>query len=156
MRARGCSKVECAGKPADCGDVRCSNECPGYNFDGACDDGDLESAVSGICDFGSDCADCGPRRGQAPRPEPQGGACAFHSGCDGADLTDLGDARAWCAEIAPGVSRCVPDCTSEGETCPEGSACFVLSGVDQDGDGEPDPIEQGDLKASACFPLACE
>lgn len=156
-RARGCGEVTCPdGRPAECQDVSCANSCPGFNFDGVCDDGDLESAASGVCAYGADCADCGPRTDSAPRRQQQGGACAFHSGCTGANLADIADAAAWCAEIAPGVTRCVPDCTSEGETCPEGSACFVLSGVDQDGDGEPDPIEQGELVAAACFPLACE
>jgi hypothetical protein len=156
-RARSCGEVVCADqRPAVCEDVSCTNTCPGFNFDGACDDGDLKSAASGVCDYGTDCADCGPRDEPAPRVQAQGGPCAFHSGCDGSNVADIADAAAWCAQVADGVTRCVPDCTSDGETCPDGSACFVLSGVDQDGDGEPDPIEQGDLVAAACFPLACE
>jgi hypothetical protein len=157
LRARSCGEVLCPNQRlADCQDVHCTNNCPGFNFDGVCDDGDLESAASGVCEYGSDCADCGARTEPAPRSEPQGGACAFHSGCEGANSAEIAEAEAWCGEIAAGVTRCIPDCTSEGETCPEGSGCFVLSGVDQDGDGEPDPIEQDDLAAAACFPLACE
>jgi hypothetical protein len=156
-RGLGCSEISCPNQqPPLCDGVQCRNACPGYNFDGVCDDGEPKSAASGVCTYGTDCADCGLRRGDAPRPQPQGGPCAFHSGCTGADLADIAGASAWCIEIAPGVSRCAPDCTSEGETCPEGSSCFVLSGVDQDGDGEPDPIKQKDLVASACFPAACE
>jgi hypothetical protein len=136
--------------------VQCRNSCPGYNFDGVCDDGDLKSAASGVCPFGSDCADCGPRRGAAPSAAAQGDACAFHSNCKGASPEDPGAAHAWCIEIADGVSRCAPDCTDEGEICPEGSQCFELAGPDRDGDGEPDPIEVEERRASACFPLACE
>lgn len=38
----------------------CSNTC-GYAFDGECDDGGPDSLYS-LCEFGSDCADCGPRQ----------------------------------------------------------------------------------------------
>jgi hypothetical protein len=155
--ARACDDLSCPnGDAPACDDVQCRNACPGYNFDGVCDDGDLKSAVSGVCLFGTDCADCGPRRGSSPRLQPQGGVCAFHSGCAGANVDDIADARAWCIEVQPGISRCAPDCSSPGETCPAGSACFQLSGVDQDGDGAADPIQQGQLLASACFPNACQ
>jgi hypothetical protein len=153
--ATGCKELSCPEqKSPKCDDVQCRNSCPGFNFDGICDDGDLESAAFGACAFGSDCADCGPRRGQAPKPAAQGAACAFHSGCAGAKPDDVADAQAWCIQMAPGLSRCAPDCSSPDEVCPEGSSCFTLSGVDQDGDGESDPIVQHGLTASACFPTA--
>lgn len=155
--AAGCKDVACPpGKGPNCDQVQCRNSCAGYNFDGVCDDGDLESAASGVCPYGTDCADCGPRQGAAPKPAAQGSACAFHSNCAGANAADLADASSWCIEIADGISRCAPDCSDEGEICPEGSACFELSGVDQDGDGEPDPWVDGDRRASACFPVACQ
>lgn len=154
--AASCKDVTCpSGKPPNCDQVQCRNSCPGYNFDGVCDDGDLESASSGVCLYGTDCADCGPRRGATPKPVPQGGACAFHSNCDGANTADLAEASSWCIEIADDISRCAPDCSDDGEICPEGSACFELSGIDQDGDGQPDPWVDGDRRASACFPISC-
>jgi hypothetical protein len=158
-RALGCRNVACPGdKPPACDTLSCRNSCAGYNFDGICDDGDLASAATGVCAYGSDCADCGPRSGESPAPQPQGGECAFHSGCDGANPTNIAQADAWCIEIDPalGVSRCAPDCSDPEETCPAGSSCFVLSGVDQDGDGQDDPIEQDGRVASACFPTHCQ
>lgn len=157
--AAGCKDVSCPrdGAPP-CDQVQCRNSCPRYNFDGVCDDGDLSSAASGVCSFGTDCADCGPRKGQAPKAAVQGGPCAFHSNCAGAVPDDLGDTSSWCIEIdaALGISRCAPDCSDPGEICPSGSACFELSGVDQDGDGLVDPLRSGDRRASACFPIACQ
>src|SRR5690554_5642038 len=41
----------------------CTNTCA-YAFDGVCDDGGPGSAYS-VCDYGSDCADCGPRYGSS-------------------------------------------------------------------------------------------
>lgn len=151
--ALGCKELTCPdGAHPDCEQVLCRNSCSGYNFDGTCDDGDLASAASGACAYGSDCADCGPRESPAPKPAPQGAACAFHSGCAGAHPDDLAVADAWCIEIAPGITRCAPDCTDPSEVCPEGSSCYTLLGADQDNDGEPDPIVQGEYTASACFP----
>jgi hypothetical protein len=155
QNALGCRELSCPDQRApDCDGVLCRNGCANYNFDGICDDGDLASAQSGVCSFGTDCADCGPRDAPAPKPAHQGAPCAFHGNCAGANPDELKDAEAWCIEIAPGVSRCAPDCTSPGEVCPAGSSCYTLSGVDQDGDGDLDPLVDGDLNASACFPTA--
>lgn len=157
-RALGCRSVQCPGQRApDCDALTCRNACAGYNFDGVCDDGDLASAASGVCSYGSDCADCGPRRGVPPEPQPHGGPCAFHSGCIGASPANIAQADSWCIDIdaARGISRCAPDCSDADETCPEGSLCFRLSGVDQDGDGEPDELVQDGRVASACFPTEC-
>lgn len=156
VQGQGCSDLACPEQThAVCGNVQCRNNCVGFNFDGVCDDGDLASAASGACAFGTDCADCGPRHGPTPKLAAQGEPCAFHTGCAGNDVTDLAHAAAWCVEIQPGVSRCAPDCSSEDEICPEGSLCFTLSGFDQDGDDEPDPITHGQRTASACFPVMC-
>jgi hypothetical protein len=158
-RALGCKNLACPDKrPADCDALVCRNACAGYNFDGVCDDGDLASAASGVCAYGSDCADCGPRSGSEPTPQPNGGACAFHSGCIGANPGNIAQAESWCIDIDParGVSRCAPDCSDPDETCPEGSRCFVLMGVDQDGDGQPEPLAQEGRVASACFPSQCK
>ena len=153
--AQGCRELACPDQRApECAGVLCRNSCESFNFDGICDDGDLASAASGACSFGGDCADCGPRQAPAPKPAAQGAPCAFHSNCAGARTDDLTAAQAWCVETAPGVSRCAPDCTRPEEICPAGSSCYTLSGPDQDGDGQPDPIVQGDLTASACFPSA--
>jgi hypothetical protein len=155
--AAGCRDVACPQQQRpQCDQVQCRNSCAGYNFDGVCDDGDLKSAASGVCLFGTDCADCGPRQGPTPKPVVQGSACAFHSNCAGANPDDIAEAESWCIEIADDISRCAPDCSDEGEICPEGSACFELSGPDQDGDGKPDPLIVHDRHASACFPVACE
>jgi hypothetical protein len=155
--AAGCKDAACpAQKRPQCDQVQCRNSCAKYNFDGVCDDGDLKSAASGVCAYGTDCADCGPRHGATPKPVAQGSACAFHSNCDGANPDDPAEALSWCIEIDGGISRCAPDCSDEEEICPEGSACFELSGVDQDGDGTPDPIVVAGRHASACFPIACQ
>lgn len=155
-QAASCAMVTCPGQTRPrCDQIQCRNSCPSYNFDGVCDDGDLLSAASGVCSFGTDCADCGPRKGGTPKRVAQGEACAFHSNCEGARPEDPEQAQSWCIEIAEGISRCAPDCSNEGEICPEGSACFELSGVDQDGDGTPDPLPAGERRASACFPVAC-
>jgi hypothetical protein len=155
--AAGCRAVACPqDKPPACEGVQCRNSCPRFNFDGVCDDGDLLSASSGVCAFGTDCGDCGPRRGAAPKPSAQGSACAFHSNCAGSNPESLAEAASWCITIEEGISRCAPDCSDEGEICPEGSACFELAGADQDGDGEPDPVVAGERRASACFPVACQ
>lgn len=151
--SRGCNELTCPDqKQPDCQNLQCRNSCPGFNFDGVCDDGELKSAAFGVCAYGTDCADCGPRRNPVPKPGAIGEACAFHSGCAGANVDDIADALAWCIEVAPGISRCAPDCSSPDRVCPEGSSCFTLSGIDQDGDGQPDPIQRDGRVASACFP----
>ena len=159
MRAASCRALTCPqGTPPNCGALACRNACAGYNFDGICDDGDLRSAASGICAYGSDCADCGPRSGESIEPQPQGAACAFHSGCIGANPGNIAQADAWCIDVdaTRGISRCAPDCSDPEKTCPAGSACFVLLGVDQDGDGEAEPLVQDGRTASACFPAQCQ
>jgi hypothetical protein len=46
-------------RPTELGFV-CNNQCR-YKFDVECDDGGLGSSYA-VCDRGTDCSDCGPRR----------------------------------------------------------------------------------------------
>lgn len=159
VEGQACADVACpAGKAPACDDVQCRNTCSGYNFDGICDDGDLKTAQYGVCPYGTDCADCGPRRGPSPKPAEQGEPCAFHSGCAGSNVDDIAAAKAWCVsiDVAQGIARCAPDCSLPEKICPEGSACYTLTGIDRDGDGKEDPIAQGSLTAAACFPVMCK
>ena len=168
-RGQGCSTdLKCpGGARPDCDGVLCENTCSvggqSYAFDGYCDDGDFDSAFSGSCEYGTDCADCGPRTGSAPMPQVLGGACAFDSGCLGyrgrADgFADLSLTDAWCVALDPDGEeppRCLPDC-SRGQACPTGSVCLELL-TDEDDDGVyTDPIIQDDLTAAACLPMTCE
>jgi hypothetical protein len=58
-----------APSPTPSGSRMCANTCP-YASDGACDDGG-PGALSGICAYGTDCEDCGPRElAAAPRTTP--------------------------------------------------------------------------------------
>ena len=56
----------------------CTNECS-YPNDQMCDDGGANSSYS-ICDFGTDCADCGPRT-SADGDFPEGIDLGFFSAC---------------------------------------------------------------------------
>jgi hypothetical protein len=158
VRDQGCANVICpdTNEPADCTGVVCKNTCggnssPEWSGDGVCDDGELLSATYADCAWGTDCTDCGPRRGKPPEPEPQGGVCAFNTGCAGYQQ-DLKTNAAWCVsldDVAKGLSRCVPDC-SRGRTCPSGYECVaVLDDMDE-------RIEQDDLVGQACIPLVCD
>ncbi|MEZ4937796.1 MAG: hypothetical protein R2799_09415 [Crocinitomicaceae bacterium] len=44
---------------ASCDTTKCENSCT-YAYDGVCDDGGSGSVYS-VCDFGTDCSDCGAR-----------------------------------------------------------------------------------------------
>lgn len=48
---------------------QCTNTCT-YANDGDCDDGGPGADYS-LCDYGTDCGDCGSRYGEAPAPEPE-------------------------------------------------------------------------------------
>jgi hypothetical protein len=139
--------------------VVCRNECGQtsneWSGDGVCDDGDLLSATFADCAWGTDCTDCGPRRGTAPQPASQGGQCAFNTGCAGY-TRDLTTNEAWCmslSDLAEGLARCVPDC-SRSEACPSGYECVTVTIKDED--GKEQPITQGDLTGRACLPRVCE
>jgi hypothetical protein len=59
----------CNGDTGECesGTLTCNNACR-FAGDGECDDGGPMCAFR-LCDFGSDCGDCGDRSGQEPLPE---------------------------------------------------------------------------------------
>ncbi len=158
VRDQTCAQVICPDtqQPASCDGMVCKNTCgpqgsPGeFAGDGFCDDGDLYSADYAACPWGSDCVDCGPRMGKAPEPQPNGGVCAFHSGCLGYDR-DLTKNKAWCLrldDVQQGLVRCMPDCTRTGE-CPTGYECFEVE------DDAGKPIVQNSLTGKACLPLLC-
>lgn len=158
-RDQTCSDVICpdTNAPASCEDLTCRNTCgptgsPGkWVGDGECDDGDPFSSNTASCTWGTDCIDCGPRKGAAPAPTPIGGACGYHSSCRGhSDTVALN--KAWCmrlSDVQAGLARCMPDCSGD-KTCPDGYAC---STVNNDDTGEP--IEMDGIQAQACIPLMC-
>ena len=59
----------------DDGDVICTNECE-YAHDGDCDDGG-PGADYNLCEYGTDCADCGPRPVDGEEGGNSGGAAAL-------------------------------------------------------------------------------
>ncbi|MDB4990723.1 MAG: hypothetical protein JWN04_5901 [Myxococcaceae bacterium] len=149
-----CSDQKCAGMSApNCAGVVCTNTCANHKFnnDGLCDDGDLSNASSAVCDWGTDCGDCGPRKGSAPPFSVQlGDPCVDPVQCGG-DVDDVTMATGWC--LLPGSaepSRCLPDC-SLGKKCPAGFTCHDLELTDS-GDPVKDPAGR---RASACFPTQC-
>ena len=161
-RDKPCQAHSCVGGPPgavpNCAGVVCDDSCPGfpeYVKDGVCDDGDLSNAISAVCRWGTDCGDCGPRRGAAP-PFDLGLAdlCVDPIQCGG-DTTDVRLASGWCVRIdlAVTVLRCVPDCSTSGD-CPAGFECNDL--VYQDDDGSTTTLTDDNGKtARACFPNAC-
>jgi hypothetical protein len=58
----------------------CTETCE-YTNDGACDDGGPDSMFS-VCDFGTDCIDCGPRDPSMCTPDCDGATCG-PDGCGG-------------------------------------------------------------------------
>ena len=151
----------------DCANLTCTNECQynneGHFGDGYCDDGDPLSAASASCPWGSDCADCGVRKGMRREPAYLGDLCAFNSNCEGG-TDDPTSARTWCIAVgemgmtmapAPGVprlTRCAADC-SRDPNCPEGFECREL--VFRNSDGTTYRKVEGGVTAQACFPMMC-
>ena len=141
------------GFPKDCSNVgTCANTCPGhpdYTNDGSCDDGDLTTAAYGVCGWGTDCGDCGPRLRTAPTlPLELGSLCVGHDQCRGY-TEDLRNNKSWCLSVGDsGVYRCMPDCTLD-DHCGDGYKCTTLV------DGMQNPITQGDLEAKVCDPQLC-
>lgn len=75
----------------------CSDTC-GTSHDGECDDGGPDSLYS-ICDFGTDCADCGPRQS----PGADGGATWWRDPTFGAiDLASGFTPDPWAHEVTAG------------------------------------------------------
>lgn len=135
-------------KPGDtgtpeCGNVVCSNDCTGNVFDGYCDDGAFSNGATDFCAWGSDCADCGPRRGE-PGPLDTGKfkigeVCSNSFRCEGNTLGEGSSVvpnEAWCRQIgADGNTRCIQDCSTDGEECPEGFECEKLNPPYEDDKG---------------------
>jgi hypothetical protein len=159
-RARKCDGAKCSDNSApDCSDITCSNECDSSDprskvnlFDGYCDDGSYTNSASDFCPFGTDCADCGPRRGPA-RPQDEGDLgfgelCPNPWRCD--DHTGDNTTNAsWCLLVPgalQGVARCMPDCSEKGEECPPGYVCEQIYIMN-------DPATDGnDVPSKGCFP----
>jgi hypothetical protein len=160
VRDASCRTFQCpAGSSAKCNqDFVCTNNCR-YHDDGQCDDGDLLNGYSAVCDWGSDCGDCGPRVGSAPATTvAMGGLCPGAQGdavCAG-HTDDLDTNQSWCwpvegvTESVPAGAlyayRCVPDC-SQGRDCGDGYKCEKFSFTDQDN------MKQ---TAGACSPQMCK
>jgi hypothetical protein len=158
---RKCDGAKCKDdKAPDCTGIQCSNECragaTGNLFDGYCDDGSYTNSASDFCPYGTDCADCGPRREPA-RPEDRGDLdfgelCPNPWRCD--DHTDDNTTNAsWCLLVPGGVrglARCMPDCSEEGEECPSGYGCFQIVEIV---DGKEVPVtDRNGVSSKGCFP----
>jgi hypothetical protein len=160
-RDRPCAMQQCPpGVQPSCEGVVCSQSCATASFlnDGVCDDGDLSNAQSGVCAWGSDCGDCGPRRGTAPVFERDiGDPCTDPRQCGG-NSSNIASSKGWCVPTDTSIDlyRCVTDCSQAGETCPSGYECIQL-GQDLDGEGVPnDPVmDSFGSVAAACFPRQC-
>ncbi len=146
------SSIKCPnGATPDCANVTCTNDCGmGHAGDGFCDDSDPDSSQTALCEWGSDCADCGARKGTAPDPGYWGAVCKYRQNCAGGTGSPM-DATAWCMQLKgiPGLARCAPDC-SRGQGCPIGFECRQ---VDLEPDGQA--LMQQGLTAQACVPLLC-
>lgn len=162
MRLARCDTRMCpTGFSARCENVSCTNDCSlaegGGAADGICDDGDPASAETGLCSWGSDCTDCGPRRGAAP-PSTLGSVCAFQANCAGATASPS-TSEAWCIGLdgIPGLARCAPDC-SRGQDCPDGFECIAArfeSEQDPDGEQIVEMLNGKEVRSAACAPLLC-
>jgi hypothetical protein len=158
-----CSQQQCAaGAAPNCTGVLCSDNCdmPLFNLDGVCDDGDLSTAISYVCEYGTDCGDCGPRRGSAPPFDLDYGDPCVDPGQCGGDLYNVKSSTGWCVPPTDSqdVARCIADC-SVSRRCRSGFECIGLSYPDPDGSGpmKGDPVldlEDG-TEVYACFPLQC-
>jgi hypothetical protein len=131
QQAAACQGFTCPGTfKTDCADVRCNDSCSSDNIqDGFCDDGDPESAVYSFCGYGTDCSDCGPRRGSRSARVQVGEVCPARQdvACEGYNDNFL-VSSAWCLRVSEDNTypfRCVPGCTTNdgpGE-CPDGYDC---------------------------------
>ncbi|MET0286889.1 MAG: hypothetical protein ABW352_20570 [Polyangiales bacterium] len=158
-----CAQQQCpVGSTPSCTGTTCSNNCdmPEYNNDGICDDGDPSNAISYVCEYGTDCGDCGPRRGSAPPFKLDlGDVCADPQQCGG-NLYGVKSSTGWCVPAAnnQSYSRCIPDC-SNGKTCPAGHSCVGIA-ADEDGPNGPLPQVQftdynDGTPVFGCFPTQC-
>jgi hypothetical protein len=166
---KGCAETTCTGGAPNCTGVKCSNNCVfsngmSANGDGYCDDGDtfhtdpiageLTYTDSNICQWGTDCSDCGPRMGEDnSRNLPMGALCNYNSACAGhkrnGNQPDLETNRAWCLELTAvqqKLLRCLPDASGKNETCPDGYSQITL----ENPPGTPIVIDG--ITAKACVP----
>jgi hypothetical protein len=125
--------------------AQCTNACPTAH-DGECDDGGPGSLYS-ICDYGTDCGDCGPRGAAMPVANTgcsntcgtandgecdDGGAGSLYSICDlGTDCNDCGP-RNMARQVAPsnqgGTAGCTNTCgTSNDGECDDGGPGSMYS-----------------------------
>ena len=147
------------GVAPDCANISCSNDCQyegkGLAGDGYCDDSDPASAQFAFCPWGTDCTDCGPRRGARKEPSFAGDICAFNVNCEGWNPSPL-LSRAWCIEqeSIPGLSRCALDCSRDSE-CPDAFICRELEFTNEE-TGQSGPQVEGGVSAKACFPTLCQ
>jgi hypothetical protein len=156
-----CAQQQCPVGTPNCSGTLCSNNCDQatYNNDGICDDGDPSNALSYVCDFGTDCGDCGPRRGNAPPFDLDfGDVCTDPAQCGG-DLESVKTSDGWCVPATDNqaYSRCLPDC-SNGKKCPAGYECSGIAS-DADGSGPMKPVqfmdENDGTLVFGCFPSQC-
>jgi len=158
-RATGCANTAgfcAAGEFPDCAKVTCTNSCGSTAYDGVCDDGDLDNAAYASCEWGTDCADCGPRRGEdMSRKHQQGDLCSLQEQCEGSS-PDFSKNEAFCTAVTPGgqVRRCVLDCSGGQEPCPVGTTCSTLTIQDEDGKVKALTDYRG-VEGHACLPDAC-
>lgn len=155
VQKRRCETFICpSDHPRNCEDVRCADSCTGNTDDTFCDDGDPASALYSLCAYGTDCSDCGPRRGPRPAPAPIQGHCpgGRDVACAGYN-DDYTKNETFCVHVEgtqDGQFSCVPDCTNEDEECPDGFECQAL--VYSSGD----PYEDlSGVQGYACFPMFC-
>ena len=100
----------------------CTRTCA-YDDDGSCDDGGADSNFS-LCEFGTDCRDCGPRCRNSEECEP-GEDCQMGSCVGGAEIECTRDRD--CPEDQRCVNRnCRPrpprNCDLDDD-CPQGNYC---------------------------------
>ena len=109
------------GAPLPTGDI-CEETCR-FSGDMECDDGGPDSLTS-ICDFGTDCMDCGTRNSADCTPDCEGNNCG-PDGCGGF----CGDCGAGESCMSGTCGVCTPEC--EGRSCGSdgcGGTCGECSG----------------------------
>jgi len=158
IRDASCTDFLCPdGFAKSCADVRCTDTCSGdNNGDGFCDDGEPLSASYAYCAYGTDCGDCGPRKGAKAALAALGGQCVRDVGCPGFD-PDFLKTDSWCLNV-PGTAAtqfaCIPNCTGhedEDGFCPDGYEC---QGIEYS-DGTPF-TNSSRLQGFGCVPQVCQ
>ncbi len=97
--------------PGSRGEPVCENTCR-YAYDGECDDGQ-PGALTGLCDYGSDCADCGTRGGHplveaCPDGCADGEVCSLELGCVPRCATSDECGGGCCVHLDHGAGGCAP------------------------------------------------